>query len=216
MKRMLQDVLTEVLADYEPPKDGEPVMVGYARVSTAEQSLTLQTDAFAKAGIAPDHIYTDKASAVAKRRPGLDAAMGDLRRGDVLVVWKLDRFARSLADLLRRMGELHERGIGFRSLTEDINTTTASGRLIMHVMGAIAEFERQLIGDRAKAGMQAVKQRGKHVGRPMSFDRAKAQAMLDNGSRVVEVAAKMGVSPATIYAHCRAHVLVRETRRKRR
>lgn len=207
MRRLLSDVLTEVLADFEPAEEG--VLIGYARVSTRDQNLDLQKDAFKRAGISEDNIYEDQCSAVAKRRPGLERAMENLRRGDVLVVWRLDRFARSLSDLLRRMDELHVRGIGFKSLTEAIDTTTASGRLIMHVMGAIAEFERQLIADRAKAGMRAAKERGKHIGRPMKIDLKKARELLKQGMRVEEVAMKLGVSEATIYAHFPVNVLVR-------
>ena len=215
MARLLKDVLEQVLADYEPPDAGDPTLIGYARVSTKEQNLDMQTDAMKRIGVADENVYTDKCSAVAKRRPGLEAALSNARKGDILVVWRLDRFARSLSDLLKRMDYLHEHGIGFRSLTEAIDTTTASGRLIMHVMGAIAEFERQLISERGKAGMRAAMERGKRVGRPVGLDLKKAREMLKKGMRVEDVAQRLGVSEPTIYYHFPTKVLVRWRKQKR-
>lgn len=135
-------------------------LVGYARVSTADQNLDLQIDALERAGVLPENLYQEHVSAAARRRPQLDLAMMDLRPGDTLIVWRLDRFARSIHDLVRRLRVLEDRGASFRSLNEALDLTTATGRLVLHVMGAIAEFERQLIADRTRAGMRIKMQRG--------------------------------------------------------
>lgn len=139
--------------------------IGYARVSTDDQNLALQRQALEAAGC--DLIFEDKGvSGAAAVRPGLAKALDRLTPGDVFVVWRLDRFGRSLADLIAKMEALAQREVGFQSLHEAIDTTTASGRLLFHVTGAFAEFERSLISERTRAGMTAAKRRGRHVGRP--------------------------------------------------
>src|SRR3954469_8965485 len=137
--------------------------VGYARVSTFEQIMDLQRDALA-AGC--DRIFTDTMSGNRSDRPGLAQALDYLREGDVLVVWRLDRLGRSLKYLIEVITRLNERGIGFRSLTEQIDTTTSGGKLIFHVFGALAEFERDVIRERTQAGLAAARARGRMGGRP--------------------------------------------------
>lgn len=140
--------------------------VGYARVSTDEQSLDLQLDALQRDGC--DRVYHDRGlSGATADRPALGLALKALREGDVLVVWKLDRLGRSLAHLISIIVALERRGVGFRSISEAIDTTSASGRLLFHIMGALAEFERALISERTRAGMNAARARGVHVGRPL-------------------------------------------------
>jgi DNA invertase Pin-like site-specific DNA recombinase len=153
--------------DMEPDvRSGAPARrVGYARVSTEEQNLSLQFDALRAAGCARV-FYDEGISGVTVSRPALSAALSGLKHGDVLVVWKLDRLGRSLGHLIEIVASLGEKGIGFQSLSEAIDTTTAGGRLIFHVMGALAEFERALISERTKAGMAAAKARGIAMGRP--------------------------------------------------
>lgn len=139
--------------------------IGYARVSTEEQNLALQLDALKAAGC--HHVFFDEGvSGVAVRRRALDDVLNALQPHDVLVTWRLDRLGRSLAHLISVMAVLNERCVGFRSLSEAIDTTTAGGRLIFHVMGALAEFERSLISERTKAGMAAARHRGTVLGRP--------------------------------------------------
>lgn len=180
-----------------------PQLIGYARVSTEEQSLDLQTDALKRAGCHPDHIHVEKVSGAASKRPRLDWAIETLRPGDVFVVWKLDRVARSLMDLLKRMKDIEDSGAGFKSLTESIDTTTPGGRLVMNVMGAIAEFERDLIRERTKAGVQAAIKRGVRIGQPPKLTPQQvkdAQKMRDKGLSVRDkIAPAFKVSPVTIY-----------------
>lgn len=202
MNEVLMATLEKVLADYQPPKGGVPAtLVGYARVSTSDQRLDLQLDALKRFGVLDENVHVEKVSAVANRRPVLKKALDQCRRGDILIVWKFDRLARSLMDLLRIMETLQERGVGFRSLTENVDTTTPSGRLIVQVMGSIAEFERQLIADRARAGMYAARDRGKHIGAPLKIDLTAAATLLKKGVRVAEVADTLGVSVTTVYKH---------------
>src|SRR5262245_59819689 len=140
------------------------MLIGYARISTQDQTLNLQTDALKKAGCS--QIFTDTASGVDSERPGLVKTISYLRPGDTLVVWRLDRLGRSLKHLIETIGDLQERGIGFRSIQENIDTTTSGGKLIFHVFGALAEFERDIIRERTKAGLAAARARGKQGGRP--------------------------------------------------
>ncbi|MFD1792699.1 recombinase family protein [Ochrobactrum teleogrylli] len=139
--------------------------IGYARVSTDEQKVDLQLNALKQAGCEQVFIDEGVSGAIAERA-GLQKAMASLRPGDTLVVWRLDRLGRSLINLVALMSELGKRGIEFHSLTENIDTSSAGGRLVFHMMAALAEFERSLISERTKAGMEAAKLRGKHVGRP--------------------------------------------------
>jgi DNA invertase Pin-like site-specific DNA recombinase len=140
--------------------------IGYARVSTADQTLNLQLDALKKAECSK--IFTDTISGAKAERQGLEEALGYVREGDTIVVWRLDRLGRSLKDLIERLTELHQRNIGFKSLTENIDTTTSGGKLIFHIFGALAEFERDLIRERTNAGLTAARARGKKGGRPKS------------------------------------------------
>jgi DNA invertase Pin-like site-specific DNA recombinase len=139
------------------------MLIGYAWVSTTDQTLALQQDALTKAGC--ERIFTDTASGALAERKGLEEALSHLRTGDTLVVWKLDRLGRSLKDLIARITQLQNQDIGFKSLTEQIDTTTSGGKLIFHIFGALAEFERDIIKERTKAGLIAARARGKKGGR---------------------------------------------------
>ena len=123
------------------------MLIGYARVSTEDQNLNLQRDALRKAGVKPERTYEEQISGASANRPELKACLQSLREGDVLIVWRLDRLGRSLPDLINIINDLNDRKIGFKSLTEEINTTTAGGRLIFHVFGAVAQFERDLVSE---------------------------------------------------------------------
>jgi DNA invertase Pin-like site-specific DNA recombinase len=140
------------------------MLIGYARVSTQDQSLALQQDALSKAGC--ERVFADTASGAAAERAGLAEAREFLRKGDTLVVWKLDRLGRSLPHLVATVVVLHQQGIGFKSLTEQIDTTTSGGKLIFHVFAALAEFERDVIRERTRAGLSAARARGRRGGRP--------------------------------------------------
>jgi len=142
------------------------MLIGYARVSTNEQNLDLQRDALLKAGVTAKDIYTDKITGVKAERPGLTTALSHLREGDTLVVWRLDRLGRSLKHLIETVTTLKERGVSFKSLTENIDTSTATGNLVFQIFGALAEFERNLIKERTVAGLDAARARGRKGGRP--------------------------------------------------
>jgi DNA invertase Pin-like site-specific DNA recombinase len=145
------------------------VKIGYARVSTEDQNLDLQMDALNKAGC--EKIFTDHGvSGRSVNRTGLSQALAAVGAGDVLVVWKLDRLGRSLSFLIELIEKLRNDQAGFESISDGINTTTAGGKLVFHILGALAEFERALISERSKAGMRAAKRRGKHLGRPVKLD----------------------------------------------
>lgn len=178
-------------------------MVGYARVSTQDQNADLQEDALSEAGC--EKVFTDQASGAQADRPQLEAALSYLREGDVLVVWRLDRLGRSLKHLITVVSDLEDRGVGFRSLTESIDTTTSAGKLIFHVFAALAEFERDLIRERTKSGLEAARARGRKGGRKPSLSPKKielARKMYKDGdSTVAEIAKVLGVSRATIYRH---------------
>jgi DNA invertase Pin-like site-specific DNA recombinase len=139
------------------------MLIGYARVSTTDQTLALQQDALTKAGC--ERIFTDTASGALAERNGLEEALSHLRTGDTLVVWKLDRLGRSLKDLIARITQLQNQDIGFKSLTEQIDTTTSGGKLIFHIFGALAEFERDIIKERTQAGHASARAPGKKGGR---------------------------------------------------
>src|SRR5919202_2644981 len=140
------------------------MLVGYARVSTTDHTLDLQRDGLTKTGCT--RIFTDTASGAQTERKGLTEALAFVRPGDTLVVWKLDRLGRSLKDLITRITELNDRKVGFKSLTENIDTTPSGGQLIFHIVGALAEFERDIIRERTNAGLEAARARGKLGGRP--------------------------------------------------
>jgi len=176
--------------------------IGYARVSTEDQDLSLQRDALKAAGCA--RIYEDKESGAKADRPGLAQALDVARAGDVLVVWRLDRLGRSLPALVRIVGELEKAGIGFESLTEDIETATAAGRLVFHVFAALAEFERALTRERTKAGLAAARARGRNGGRPgISAEKIAAiQALAADKTKAPgEVCKALGISRATFYKY---------------
>lgn len=176
-------------------------LIGYARISTSDQDVSLQEDALNEAGC--KRIFQDVASGAKTDRPGLAEAMAYLRDGDVLVVWRLDRLGRSLKHLIEAVGELQARGVGFRSLTESIDTTTPGGRLIFHVFGALGQFERDLIRERTNAGLAAAAARGRRGGRrrvvtPEKLARAKSY--IDSGLNVREAATRIRVGKTALYA----------------
>jgi DNA invertase Pin-like site-specific DNA recombinase len=177
--------------------------LGYARVSTAEQHLDLQVDALKAAGCY--RVWTDKASGASADRPQLGQVLDQLRPGDTLVVWRLDRLGRSLRHLVDTVAGLAELGIGFRSLQESIDTTTAGGKLIFHVFAALAEFERDLVQERTRAGLAAARARGRRGGRPavMTPDKIRAAGELyaTRQYTVAAIAKTLGVSRASIYRH---------------
>ncbi len=176
-------------------------LIGYARVSTEEQSLEMQIDRLIAAGVPRDHIAVEKVSAARAVRPALDALMASLRPGDTLVVWKMDRIARSLVDLLSKMDRIKASGASFRSLTEQIDTSTPGGRLIFHVLGALAEFERDLIKERTRTGVKAAMARGVRFGVEPKLSGKQveqAQKQRDRGDSIRLIASRFGVSHNTI------------------
>jgi DNA invertase Pin-like site-specific DNA recombinase len=177
------------------------MLIGYARISTLDQTLALQQDALTAAGC--EQLYTDTASGSVTERPGLSQALSHLRAGDTLVVWRLDRLGRSLPHLIETVRQLQERGIGFRSLQEQIDTTTSGGKLVFHVFGALAEFERDLVRERTHAGLQAARKRGRLFGRPrvLSPQQVKQLRSLatDDRNTVGEICQTLRISRATYY-----------------
>jgi len=190
-----------------PRKDGEihakPVLIGYARVSTLDQSVELQRNALTSAGCA--RLYVEQMSGAVHDRPVLREALAFARAGDTIVVWKLDRLARSIRQLIETVEDLRARHIGLRSLTESLDTTTPQGRLVFHMFAALAEFERSLIRERTQAGLEAARRAGRTGGRPAKLtheDLSVAKTLLANPDiRVAEVARRLGVSPATLYRY---------------
>jgi DNA invertase Pin-like site-specific DNA recombinase len=179
------------------------MLIGYARVSTPDQKLHLQKDALRKAGC--KRIFTDVASGAQAAREGLEAVLEFLRERDTLVVWKLDRLGRSLKHLIEMVTALQKRQIGFRSLQENLDTTTSGGKLVFHVFGALAEFERDLVQDRTRAGLVAARARGRKGGRRRVMDEKKvsmAVALLQNPeTSVANVCQTLRVSRATLYRY---------------
>jgi DNA invertase Pin-like site-specific DNA recombinase len=183
------------------------MLIGYMRVSTTDQSTDLQRDALIAAGVHPDHLYADKASGKRDDRPGLDACLKALRVGDILVVWKLDRLGRSLRHLVATVQTLVERGVGFKVLTgqgANIDTATASGKLVFGIFAALAEFERELISERTRAGLAAARARGRKGGRKSKLSattvagvraRLTAEPLLDKAA----LARELGVHRATLW-----------------
>lgn len=172
--------------------------IGYARVSTNDQDTALQRDALRRAGVC--RVFEEKRSAVATR-PRLDEALGALQQGDVVVVYKVDRLARSLSDLLSILRRIEEAGAEFQSLTEPIDTTTAAGRLMLQLLGAFAEFERSLIRERSAAGLVAARERGVRLGRPRSLSSRKEAAivrLVHSGVSQSEVARRYSVHQRTV------------------
>jgi DNA invertase Pin-like site-specific DNA recombinase len=178
------------------------MLIGYARVSTHDQTLNLQQDALTKAGCTK--IFTDTASGAKTERKGLDEALNYVQKGDALVVWRLDRLGRSLPHLITTMTDLEERGIGFKSLTENIDTTTSGGKLIFHIFGALAEFERNLIRERTQAGLSAARARGRKGGRPKVLTGKQlsiAQDLCEKRHPIQEICRMLKISRATLYRY---------------
>ncbi len=182
------------------------MLIGYARVSTHDQTLHLQQDALQKAGCTK--IFTDTISGVKTERSGLQEALEYVRAGDTLVVWRLDRLGRSLKDLIEKLTALHNRKIGFKSLTENIDTTTSGGKLIFHMFGALAEFERDLITERTQAGLHAARERGRKGGRPKALTEKKlamARALYaDEHNAINEICNTLNISKTSLYRYLKA------------
>lgn len=179
-------------------------LIGYARVSTDDQKLDLQIDALLKAGVDPDYMFKEHVSGAGVNRPELGLMFKTLRRGDTLVVYKLDRLGRSTKHLYQMMEYLEKHDISFRSLTEGVDTTTPMGKMIFGIFASMAEFERNLISERTKAGLAAARARGRKGGRRPKLSKeqaAKAAKMLEDNPRMIheEVAKMNGVSRATLY-----------------
>jgi DNA invertase Pin-like site-specific DNA recombinase len=195
------------------------MLIGYARVSKADgsQSLDLQRDALAVAGVQPDRIYEDQASGARDDRPGLDACLRALREGDVLIVWKLDRLGRTLSHLVNTARDLSDRGIGLRVLTgqgAEIDTTTSAGRMIFGIFATLAEFERDLIRERTMAGLDAARARGRKGGRKFALTKAQVRlaqaAMANRDTSVAALAAELGVKSVTLYRYVDANGNLRD------
>ncbi len=183
------------------------MFIGYARVSTADQYLRMQEDALKSARC--EEIFTDIASGVKTERPGLHTALSHLRKGDTLVVWKLDRLGRSLAHLIQTVKELSEKGIGFKSLQENIDTTTSGGQLIFHIFGALAEFERELIIERTQAGLKAARVRGRLGGRPVLLNSRQIKKMKSHYKKgdlsINEICKLFNITKPTLYRYLRSN-----------
>jgi DNA invertase Pin-like site-specific DNA recombinase len=175
--------------------------IGYMRISTSDQDMRMQRDALEE--VRCDKIFEDISSGAQAERLGLVQCMEYLREGDTLIVWRLDRLGRSLKDLIAKVSELEERKIGFRSITESIDTTTAGGKLVFHIFGAMAEFERNLISERTKAGLEAARKRGRKGGRKRKLTDRQVEAMkkLYDGKEhsLQEIGDMFGVSKGTVY-----------------
>lgn len=179
------------------------MLIGYARVSTDDQNLNLQYDALTKIGC--DQIFDDQLSGSKSDRPGLKDALKYIRAGDTLVVWRLDRLSRSLKDLIEMFTKLDELGVGIKSLNESIDTSSSSGKLIFHIFGALAEFERNLIRERTQAGLLAARARGKKGGRPETLSKDKqdlAVKLYDEKQHTInQICELMGITKPTLYKY---------------
>lgn len=176
--------------------------LGYARVSTRDQNLEMQLDALNEAGCV--RIFSDKVSGTQADRPELNKMLEYARPGDTIVVWKLDRFGRNLRDLLDQINALDERGVGFKSLGDNLDTTSPGGRLIFHVFGAMAQYERDMLSERTRAGLKAARARGRVGGRRRAFTDeqvAVARDLYDKGNTVSSIGKTLGVSRGTIYRY---------------
>lgn len=181
------------------------MIIGYARVSRCDQNLDLQIDALKKAGCSPENIFTDQASGIKEDRPGLKDVFRFLREGDTLVVWRLDRLGRSIKNLIDLTQEIAKRNASFVCLQENIDTTTTTGKLIFHIFGALAEFERDLLRDRSKAGMEAAKARGRCGGRPYALDSKQIVRLKElyqaKTSTIGEICKIFNISRPTFYTY---------------
>ena len=177
--------------------------IGYARVSTEDQNLDMQIDALNEANC--DHIYEEKMSGKIKERPALDEALNFMRQGDTLVVWKLDRLGRSLRHLIEVINKLMDSGMYFMSLQENIYTTSTSGKLIFHIFAALAEFEREIISERTKGGLNAARARGRFGGRPKKLNEEQAQMVKkmwkDHTISIEEICRSFDISRSTLYLY---------------
>lgn len=182
------------------------MLIGYARVSTDDQNLNLQEDALEQAGC--EQIFKDQISGTKAERPGLQEILQYARAGDIIVVWRLDRLSRSLKELIEMVALLEKKGIGLKSLQESIDTSSSSGKLIFHIFGALAEFERNLIRERTQAGLQAARARGKKGGRPKALNKDKqalAVKLYDEKKHTVnQICEMMGISKPTLYKYIEA------------
>lgn len=179
------------------------MLIGYARVSTDDQNPDLQIDALKEAGC--KKIFCDKVSGTVAKRPELEKLKDQLREGDILVVWRLDRLARSLKNLIEWIGELEDIGVGIKSLHESIDTSTPSGKLVFHIFGALAEFERNLISQRTQAGLAAARARGRLGGRPKKLSETKrklAKRLYEEKELTIDqICEEMGISKPTLYKY---------------
>src|SRR4051794_3282584 len=179
------------------------MLIGYARISTQDQNLDLQRDALQKAGC--EQIFTDRVSGTKATRPGLTEALSHLRSGDTLVVWRLDRLGRSLRHLIDTITDLQERGVGFKSLTENIDTTTSGGRLDFNIFASLAEFEREIIRERTNAGLQAARARGRNGGRPKKLTKKQIEMVqhlaADKKHIVSEICQTFGIGRTAFYRY---------------
>lgn len=179
-------------------------LVGYARVSTEDQSFDLQTKALLDFGCHPDSLHCEKGSAVAKRRLQLDLAIKELQPGDTLVVWKLDRLARSVRQLLGIVDRIYSQGAQLKSLQETFDFTTLTGKFILLILGAVAELERGMIAERTEAGMAVLRERGKHMGRSAKMTparRRKVEAILRKTGNMSAAAKAVDLSRTALYEH---------------
>src|SRR5207245_5885367 len=182
------------------------MLIGYARVSTNEQNLDLQRDALHKAGVTAKNSFTDKITGTKEERPGLTEALSHLREGDTLVVWRLDRLGRSLKHLIETVTALQSTGVAFQSITENIDTSTATGQLVFHIFGALAEFERNLITERTIAGLESARARGRLGGRPEVKASATKVTMAkklyaDKTTAISDICKTLNISRATLYRY---------------
>ncbi len=182
------------------------MLIGYARVSTNEQNLDLQRDALLKAGCSEKNIFTDKITGTKAERIGLAQALSHLRAGDTFVVWRLDRLGRSLKHLIETVTKLREQNIAFKSITENIDTSTATGQLVFHIFGALAEFERNLIRERTIAGLESARARGRLGGRPELTGASSKVAMAkklyaDKTNVIDDICKTLHISRATLYRY---------------
>lgn len=179
------------------------MLIGYARVSTLDQNPELQQDALLEAGC--EKVFTDKITGTAARRPELDKLKEQLREGDTLVVWRLDRLGRSLKDLIEWVAYLEQIGVAFRSLQEAVDTTTSTGKLVFHMFAALAEFERNLIRERTQAGLAAARARGRKGGRAKALSAKQRKRVVElytsKEVSVKEICAMFSISKPTLYSY---------------
>ena len=207
VRKPCHETANRTLSAFNEKMDNSHLMtsIGYARVSTGDQDTALQLDALRKAGC--EKLFEDRASGVRIDRPGLAEAVRYARDGDTLTVWKLDRLGRSMKHLIEIVTELESKGVGFRSITENIDTTTSGGRLVFHLFGALAQFERDLIRERTRAGLQAAEERGRRGGRQAVVTPEKlatARQHLAAGLNVREAAARVKIGKTALYQALKA------------